>query len=291
MRRHLVSRMILVLLAAALLASCGGTSTPTPTAEPPPAVEEVIKVVPIAGVVEPQNIRLQLDWSGGMVMPFVWGDLPELTLLDDGTLIYQGAQAMVVRLTEPEAQTLVQEVLDLGFERLESHTDQCQTSDDGTGMCIMDVTTSSIQLRMADGTLREVDNYAEFANDPDALRAIRAFLTDYANPAAAPYIPEKAVLYLRTLGNPGDLEVLDWPLDPGLLTEAPGEDNYCARVVGRSEAEVLAALLRQSMGSQYFRAGGQVWEVVLVPWLPGADYTAALASYGQLCPEPVLTKK
>lgn len=284
---------VCVLLAAVLLSACGvvvgPTQTdelPTPAAEPPPVVETVIVTVPVSGVVEPEGIRLQLDWSGGMLIPFVWSHLPDLTLLDDGTLIYQDTQAMVMRLTEPEAQALVQQVLDLGFEGLESHTGSCQDIGNGKGVCIMDATTSSIRLRMADGTLRQVDNYAEFADDPDVLRAIRAFLTDYRSPAAQPYIPEKAVLYVRTIGNPGDLEVLDWPLDPALLIKAPGEDNYCAQVVGRSEAETLAALPAQSMGFRYFREGSQVWEVVLVPWLPGADYTAVLAYNGLLCSEP-----
>lgn len=291
MKRHSVCRMIPALLAAVLLSACGGSPTPAPTVEPLPDGGEVIKVLPIAGVVEPQYIRLQLDWGGGMVLPFAWGDLPELTLLVDGTLIYRDAQAMVVRLTGPEAQALVQEVLDLGFERIESHTDLCQTAADGTGLCIYDATTSRLRLRMPDGELREVDNYAEFANNPDALRAIRALLTDYRNPAAKPYVPERAVIYLRTIGNPGGLEVLEWPLDPALLAKARGEDNYCALIVGRGVAETLTALPRQSMGFQYFRLGSQVWEVVLVPWLPGADYTAALVSDGLLCPEPVLTKE
>ena len=286
MGTHLVCRTIPVLLAAALLAACGSAPTLTPAAEPPPVVVEVTKVVPIAGVIEPENIRLQLDWTGGMLMPFVWGDLPELTLLDDGTLIYQDEQAMVVQLAQQEAQAMVQQVRDLGFERLESYTDECQTEADGTGMCISDATTSRLRLRMPDGELREVDNYAEFANDPDALKAIRAYLTEYRNAAAQAYSPEKAVLYIRTIGNPGDLEVLDWPFDSALLSTPIEEERYCARVVGRSEVGTLAALPRQSMGFQYFRLGDQVWEAVLVPWLPGADDTAALAYDGLLCPEP-----
>jgi hypothetical protein len=249
----------------------------------------VVVAVPIAGVVKPENIVLQLDWSGGMALPFVWGDLPELTLLDDGTLIYRDGQAMAVQLTQPDARALVQHVLDLGFERLESHWDPCQTAADGTGVCITDATTSRLRLRMSDGTLGEVDNYAEFANDPDALRAIRAFLTDYRNPAAEPYVPEKAVVYLRPIGNPGDLPVLDWPLDPALLGVRIEGDTYCARVLPGSDAKTLAALPRQNLGFQYFRQGTQVWEVALVPWLPGADYTAALAADGLLCPGPAPT--
>ena len=92
MKRHSTWRVIPVLLAAVLLSACRAAPSPTPTVEPPPVVEEVTKVVPIAGVVEPENIRLQLDWGGSMVTPFAWGDLPELTLLDDGTLIYREAQ-------------------------------------------------------------------------------------------------------------------------------------------------------------------------------------------------------
>lgn len=287
-------RVSFLLIAAALLATCGAVPGPAPIHEPPTSTPaegaeasggEVIVAVPIPGVVEPERIRLQLDWEGSTVLPFAWGDLPELTLLDDGTLIYRDEQAMAVRLTEAEAQALIQQVLDLGFERLESHTDRCQEVSDGTSACVMDAAISRIRLRLPGGEMREVNNYAEFANDPDALVAIREFLTDYRSPAATPYIPEKAVLYIRTIGNPGSLELLDWPLDPALLARARGEESYCAQVVGQSEAEALVALPRQSMGFQYFREGSQAWEVVLVPWLPGADYAAALASNGLLCPE------
>ena len=62
-----------------------------------------------------------------------------------------------------------------------------------------------------------------------------------------------------------------------------------ARVLTRSDAETLAALPRQSTGFLYFRLGSQVWEVVLVTWLPGADYTAALTADGRLCPAPIPT--
>jgi hypothetical protein len=291
MWRHSVCRVVLSLLAAALLAACGTARAPTPSGEASAGVEGVVTViVPIAGVVEPDNIILQFDWLGGMVLPYAWGgDLPELTLLDGGTLIYLDERAMAVQLTQSEAQSLIRQVLDLGFERLESYGDQCQTGADGTSLCIYDATTSSLRLRMPDGELREVQNYAEFANDPDALRAIRAFLTDYRNSGAKPYTPEKAVLYIRAIGDPGDLQVLDWSLDPALLRMPAGANTYCARVLARSDAETLAALPRQSMGFQYFRLGSQVWEVVLVPWLPGADYTAALAADGRLCPAPAPT--
>jgi hypothetical protein len=295
MKSPFLCGVALILLAAALLVACGTPPSPAPTGEPPtttpaaetpPTVEVITVVVPIPGVVEPENIVLQLDWTGGMLAPFVWGDLPELTLLDDGTLIYQDKQAMTVQLTQQEAQALVQKVLDLGFERLESYTDECQTAIDGTGSCITDATTSRLRLRMPDGKLHEVDNYAEFTNDPEALKAIRAYLTDYRNPAARPYSPEKAVLYVRTIGNPGDLKVVEWPLDPALLSISIEKERYCAFVIGRSDAEMLAALPRQSMGYQYFRLGDQVWEAVLIPWLPGADDTATLAYDGLLCPGP-----
>jgi len=281
--RAAVLGMLLVALAA-----CRAARAPTPSPTPPAAAGgEQALIVEVAGPVQPDNILLQIDWLGGMVIPHAWGfDLPELTLLEDGTLVYWGDQAMVVRLTQPQAQALVRQVLDLGFERLESYTDQCQTDASGTGLCIMDATTSLLRLRMSDGTLREVRNYAEFANDPDALRAIRTFLTGYQNPAASPYVPERAALYIRPIGEPGDLTVLDWPLDPALLSRSAGPDTYCARVLAHSEVETLATQAGKSTGYLYFRLGSQVWEVVLVPWLPGVDYTAALAADGLLCPAP-----
>ena len=62
------------------------------------------------------------------------GRVPPFTLFEDGTLIYveedysgEGnlAKALQVRLAHEEAASLVEQVLEMGFEHLESHLDTC----------------------------------------------------------------------------------------------------------------------------------------------------------------------
>jgi len=152
-------------------------------------------------------------------------------------------------------------------------------------------------VRLPGGGLREIRNYYTFANEPEVLEAIRALLQDYRHPQAEAYQPDKAALFIQLVSLPSDLPVRDWPLHPAWLTG--GRPDYqCARTLSGSDLQALLAVTGRNIGDFYFRDADadQVYNVYLVPWLPGVDYTDLIASSDQACspaetltPEPQVT--
>jgi hypothetical protein len=308
MARRLLHGVLLLILVATLLSACGLTDrftsavTPTPTpagSEGPSGCggtgEITVDLSPIP--LQPANIVLQLAWEGGLTRPevtYAFGNVPEFTLLADGSAYYvdppefDQRQTMVAHLMPAESQELVQRVLDLGFERLESYADSCQSLPDGSCQCVADAGTSILRVRLPGGELREIRNYADFANNPAVLTAIRTLLTEYRHPQAEPYQPEKAALFLRPAPSSSDFPVLDWPLPPAWLVGGTG-DFSCVRVLAGADLGSLLAVTGRNLGDSYVRAGDQVYSLYLVPWLPGVDYTELVASSGQACLPPLST--
>jgi hypothetical protein len=258
------------------------TLTPSPSPIPPPLPTE-------ASV--PSNVVLQLDYQPGFSRPEVFspdGRVPPFTLLDDGRVIsvdpgdppsYDKERVMVTQLSPEQAQALVKQVLDLGFERLESHTELCGQQN-GQEVCIADASSSIVRVRLPSGELREITNYADFANDPAALQAILTLLREYRPEDAQPFVPEKASLFLQVAN--GSLEgvtVGDWPLDPALLTSPQTEVRQWAMVLEGQSLDALLAATGRNTGDFFFRHDGQVYNAYLVAWLPGADHTQAVQQF------------
>ena len=105
---------------------------------------------------------------------------------------------MEVRLSGDDVEALVQQVLDLGFERLENYSEQCQNLDYGTGMCLADASHTVLRVRLPSGEPRQVRIYANFGSDLQALESIRSTLREYSHPDARPYVPAKATLFIRS---------------------------------------------------------------------------------------------
>jgi hypothetical protein len=315
MSRSSLCAAALLALVATMLAACGGTTSPMPsapsavprvtsqpTAVPPPtSLPTATSPCPSSGTMavstttpQPADVVLELAWEGGFTRPelaFAFGRVPQFSLLPDGRAFYldppewDRAQVMVARLAPAEVEALVQRVQGLGFEGLESYAEQCQPQPGGTCLCVMDAGQSILRVRLPSGQVREVRNYYDFANDPEALSAIRTLLQDYRHPAAEAYTPDRAALFVRVVSPPGDDPILDWPLPPAWLTGSTG-DPSCARMVSGSDLQALLAATGRNLGDFYFRAGdtGRVYDVYLVPWLPGVDYAELIASSGQACP-------
>jgi hypothetical protein len=240
---------------------------------------------------EPVEVLIQLDWAGGFGPPEAavpFGRVPAFTLLADGRVLYvdhgdplepNQEQLLIAQLRPDQVQALVQEVLDLGFERLESHLDQCQESDDGSSLCVADAGYSILRVRLPNGQLREIRNWHEFANDAEALLAIRGLLSDYRHPEAVPYLPDNASLFIQPILSAEGLTVANWPLNPGWLTPlAPGVEQW-AGVLAAEERDVLLRVTSRNMGVYYFRDEGRLYQVILVPWLPGTDYADEVLTY------------
>jgi hypothetical protein len=256
------------------------TFTPTETAAPS---------TPEASM--PSNVVLQLDYQPGFSRPEVFspaGRVPPFTLLDDGRVIYvdsgnppsfSSEQVMLVQLSPEQAQALIKQVLDLGFERLESHTDMCGQSNSQQA-CIADASTSVLRVRLPSGELREIRNYANFANDPKALEAILTLLNEYQATNAQPYVPERASLFLQQAnGSPENATVRDWPLDPALLIPPQTDARQWATVLQSQALGTLLAAIDRNTGDFFFRHEGQIYNAYLVPWLPGADYTDEVGQF------------
>jgi formylglycine-generating enzyme required for sulfatase activity len=282
------------ILAAMLLAACGGSvaPTPTPAAEGPPSSHNPsVETITIDLVTpQPTDVLLELTWEGGFTrqeLAYAFGRVPEFSLLTDGSIYYRDpseydiAQVMEADLTPAETDALIQRLLELGIEHLESYTDVCGPRQaDG---CVADARQSVLRVRLPSGEQREIRNYYTFANDPEALSAIRTLLQEYQHPDAQPYVPEVAALFVRPVGAPTDLPILDWPLD---LTWLAGgtPDMSCVREVSGDDLQALLAVTGRNLGDFYFRDEDQVYNVYLVPWLPGVDYTDLIVSSGMACP-------
>ena len=72
-----------------------------------------------------------------------------------------------------------------------------------------------------------------------------------------------------------------WPLDPALLRPpADTRTQWAIAVKGDDVVRLLAALPR-NMDDVYVRQDEATYELYLVPWLPGVDYSDALPGYRQ----------
>lgn len=254
----------------------------------PAVVTKVLNPLPA----QPADVLVQLDWEGGFTrfeVSRTYGRVPEFTLLPDGTAVYGGsfkedrAQVMVAHLAPAETEALLNGLVELGIERLESYTDECQEVDSETCLCVEDAGQSILRVHLPGQEPREIRNTFEFANDPEALRAIRALLSEYRHPEAVPYAPGSASLFIQPLPASYDLPALDWPLDPAWLA-AGTTDMPCVRAVSGDDLQALLAVTGSNAGDFGFRAGSSGYNLYLVPWLPGVDYAEAIATSEQACP-------
>lgn len=240
---------------------------------------------------EPVKVLIQLDWEGGFAPPEIsvpFGRVPAFTLLADGRVFYVDSrdpqapnqeQLLVAQLTPDETQGLLQQVLDLGFERLESHLEWCQQRADGRSECVADAGYSILRVRLPSGNLREIRNWADFANDPEALLSIRGLLSEYHHADAVPYLPERASLFVHPIPSAESVTGNEWPLNRDWLAPpSPGVEQW-AGVLSNWEWDALLRATLRNMGTHYFRSARQSYRIVLVPWLPGTDYTDLAAGY------------
>ncbi len=277
------------LLLGALLAGCAVAQTAVITPEPPVTAPPVATPSEFSRALleslDPADILLQRDFEPGLLRPEVFypfGRVASFTLYADGTLIYldegesyDQQQLLTVQLSQDQTLALVQQMLDLGFERLESNTDECQTQADGTSLCVMDAGTSILRVRLPSGELREVKNYHDYANEPQVLVQARSLLDDYVHPSAQLYPVERATLFVARIDKPVGVELEDWPLDPNWL-ENVVVHTFRVRALSGADLEAVLELMPRNMGDFYIESGGQYYNGFLVPWLPEADYTQAI---------------
>lgn len=190
-----------------------------------------------------EHVVLQLDVQPGFgvhVWPewaSPWGHVPELTLFDDGTVVYlEDAEAMspipyVVQLSTAEVQALVDQVIALGFDRLESQESWVGVDDRGESYGVTDGGFFRLQLRR-DGELTSLRIYdhAPFVSEAQAFSSIVDLLLGWSAITATPLFHERAALFLEgpvdgsvpifetalesafeASGTPSDDVALTWP--------------------------------------------------------------------------------
>jgi hypothetical protein len=191
--------IIACVLAAVTLDGCGVAANPTakpgdlaPTPTATPCVSSTFDSIP--DTLEPRDILMEAKVEGGR-FPDASCRRPDFTLLANGRVIYcdysgPRRQTMMVCLEPEEAKALVQQVLDLGLECVESWTSSFSPDRKGSETVVEKLvggTTSIITVRLPNGDLRSISNYAGFANDPEALKAIEEVLFYYQHPEAQPF--------------------------------------------------------------------------------------------------------
>lgn len=246
---------------------------------------------------DPPAVCVQLDYVQASWAPLIqrapFARFPLFTLLADGTVVYLAPRSapgpdsyLTARLTPVETEGIRAHVLDLGFASLQTDTTFSSRSPNPPDVISTRGADSIISMRMEDGTLRTVRNNGFFANYPDTLKAIFAFLSSWASPNAVPYKPSTATVAVDSRWKPAGDErpaYPAWPLSESLLRASPTAENPSGVpfVIDRAE---YAALMRAGeawlRGRMYFSQGEHAYLVVVRPWLPGEDFAAAIESFG-----------
>jgi hypothetical protein len=295
---HKVAMALLALLMLVLAACAPAAPVPQTGVEPtkpavtaaPPATEvpEATEVPTgeLSGL-DADEILLQLTYEPGFTLPeyrFPFGRTPYFTLLADGRVIYidetQDYKVMQAQLSQAEAASLLRKVREMGYEHLQSHTDMCGKLADGSEPCIADASTTVMRVRMEDGSLREIKNYANFSNGPDTYDAIYNLMNDYTHVDAAVYVPQAATLFIRIVPAPEDASPADWPLNPAYVQRAQNAapEQFTAVVLNAEETALWNKTVGLNNGSITFQLDGQPVSAFFVPWLPGEDFTADVAA-------------
>jgi len=204
-----------------------------------------------------------------------FGRFPRFVLYDDGTVIYFDESSSELLTAKTKPKKVLDDLTALGFDRIDSYEEECEQATGGSTQCVSDAATSVITVRRPGQPPRTLRNYYNFANNPNALAAIRDYLTNFTAPGATRYLPKQAVLIVDDVHVPNG-EPVAWPLLAALL-DVPKQGWPV--VLNAAQTKRLVAALGSNTGSFRVKSGGKTHGVELVPWMPGGDYTKDVEAY------------
>jgi hypothetical protein len=222
------------------------------------------------------SVAVQLAYRGTFVIGPPFSQVPPFTLLDDGTMIgaTDDGPVYTAKLSHDEVERIVKHVRDLGFDRLESHTDSCQRHGN-VAECASDASFTILRVARPDGTLREVSTYAGFSNLPEVHDRIVEYLSTYRPARSTPYRPTSGVLHVRVERGPATAPCP--AIDPAILHVAD-RSAWAFAIDGPSLAELLAI---SPVNPRSFVAcvGDTTFHLAFIPAVPGVDLSSELEPY------------
>ncbi len=251
---------------AAALVACSASTPPLPLGN---------VAVPTA---KPTAIAVQLAYRGTFFIGPPFSSLPPFTLLDDGTLIGIEGNGPVYTTTvsRDEVARIVQHVRDLGFEKLANHTETCKDNPNGTRLCTSDGAYTILRVALPSGTMREITTYEDFSNEPEILSKIVEYLVHHKHPHTAPYRPTSAVMHVQPQTAPPIANCR--AIDPALLHGVDGDTPSGVKLEG-PELDAILALAPANNGHWFACANKVMYQLTLVPGIPGSDLQAELDVY------------